>query len=296
MWRVNKIFNNPALRRIKVTALDVSKPLFVLLATNIIILIVWTSVSPLVWVREAVSEDIYGNPTESMGLCKSDKALPFAITLLILDLGAMSFALHQAYLARNIAVEFAESSYIMVAIGCIVLVCFMGIPIIIISQENSKARFFVLTCIIFVMTMSLLICIFGPKEKFRRNKGAIKDSIKRSSQIPAGMTSSVGGYREGTPSTFSNISGDGEGLRILNDPQTVATLEDKIANLTRANSRLTEMNEKLKSPAITANDDNQGPARAHNSLVTSTDECNQFLGFLAENEEAAPESEIKELP
>ena len=68
MWRVNKLFNNPKMRRVKVTVLDVCKPLFALLFANILVLAIWTALSPLVWVREDISL------VESVGECTSEGA------------------------------------------------------------------------------------------------------------------------------------------------------------------------------------------------------------------------------
>lgn len=213
------------------TALDVSKPLITLLVINVFVLALWTGLSPLGWVRETVAEDEFGNPTESVGQCKSDGALPYAITLVVVDLGAMVFALYEAYRARNISIEFAETSYILNSILCILLVCFVGIPVIIIASDDPKARFFVVACIIFVICTSLLLQLFIPKEKFRRKKRSIR----------SGLRSSIGSDQE----RQSSIGSDHEGLHILNNPQTIADLEEEVATLKRTCSNLEKDNKKL---------------------------------------------------
>ena len=230
MFRVNKLFNNPRMRRVKVTVMDVCKPLFALLFSNILVLAIWTGLSPLVWVREKVS------PVESIGQCSSDGALPYVVVLAVIDLGAMAFALYQAYHARKISLEFAESSYIATAIACILLVCFVGIPVILLTNQ-ARARFFVLASIDFVICVSLLLFIFVPKERFRRAKTSVKDSVRG---MAAAQNASMKANRDKTyntqPSTMTNTSivsssstasdSDG-GLRVLNNPLTVKELEGK---------------------------------------------------------------------
>ena len=239
------------MKRIKVTALDVSKPLISLLAINILVLGLWTGLSPLVWVRETVAEDDFGNPTISIGQCTSNGALPFVITLVVVDIGAMVFALYQAYLARRIALEFAETTYILNSILCILLVCFVGIPVIIIASDDPRARFFLVSCIIFVICTSLLLFIFVPKEKFRRNneKGAtIKQTLRgswvsRLSKKPNEVTESATSSNmiSSTSSTDSAI----EGLRVLSNPKAIADLEEEVAALKIANSNLEKEMKKL---------------------------------------------------
>jgi hypothetical protein len=118
-WRVNRLFQNGrGMRRVKVTARDVMAPLICLMALNFIMLTLWTVLSPLTWVREVITVDEFGRSTESRGYCRSDNSLPFVIALLTVDLGALVFVSYQAYMARNISTEFAESEYIGKAIAC----------------------------------------------------------------------------------------------------------------------------------------------------------------------------------
>ena len=60
----------------------------------------------------------------------------------VTNLGALCVAFVEAYLARNISVELSESAYIMKAIGLILLVFFMGIPVIIIAKDNVSTKWF----------------------------------------------------------------------------------------------------------------------------------------------------------
>ena len=90
LWRVNKLFSGPAMRRVKVTERDVIKPLCGLLLINILVLGLWTGLAPLTWERTVVDVDPFGNTVESLGQCTSDGALAYIITLAVVDLGAVS--------------------------------------------------------------------------------------------------------------------------------------------------------------------------------------------------------------
>ncbi len=221
MWRVNKLFNNPKMRRVKVTVLDVCKPLFSLLFANILVLAIWTALSPLVWVREDISL------VESVGQCSSDGALPYVVVLTVLDLGCMMFALYQAYQARKISLEFAESSYIAAALGFILLVCFIGIPSFLLTNK-PQAQFFVMASIDFVICVSLLLFIFVPKEQYRRRKGggSVRESVrgmakaqnqaKRESGLntqSSSITNKSADDQNVLQSTSSQSSDEGDGLR-----------------------------------------------------------------------------------
>ena len=238
MWRVNKLFNNPRIRRVKVSVMDVCRPLFALLFLNILVLALWTGLSPLYWEREFVS------PVESVGQCNTDGSLPYVVVLAVLDLGAMVFALYQAYHARKISLEFAESSYIATAIASILLVCFVGIPVILLTNQPS-ARFFVVSCIDFVICVSLLLFIFVPKEKFRRNKVSVKDSIRGMAAKTNMKLSSNRAYGSQLSST-SSASDDG-GLRVLDNLITVKELKDKVNTLKQEIDDLKSKNDELEA-------------------------------------------------
>jgi hypothetical protein len=135
---------------------------------NILVLSIWTGLSPLQWEREIQYGDEFGQPTESRGFCTSDRRVYYYSVLAVIDLGALVYALYEAYLARNLSTEFAESAYIARALMIIMAVSFLGIPIAIIASDDPRAKFFALSGIIFAICMSLLLFIFVPKELYRR--------------------------------------------------------------------------------------------------------------------------------
>lgn len=101
--RINAIFHNPKFRRVKVEARDVMKPMLALLVLNVALLATWTAFAPLEWQRETTSLDEYGRESESQGQCSSDNPLPFFIPLVVVNLGALGYAVMQAYVARKIS-------------------------------------------------------------------------------------------------------------------------------------------------------------------------------------------------
>jgi hypothetical protein len=128
--------NAAAFKRVKVTALDVAKPMIALLMTNVIILAVWTGIDPLTSETVVLQTNRFDQPTVTKNVCTSDHQSIFLAVLGVINLGALFIAFVEAYLARNISVELSESAYIMKAISMILLVSFIGIPVIIITQEN----------------------------------------------------------------------------------------------------------------------------------------------------------------
>jgi len=100
------------MRRIKVTALDVMKPLIALLVVNVLVLSLWTGLDPLKWEREVTTVDVFGQTLETEGHCGSGSFGAFVTVIGVVNLGALAVAAYQAYCARDIALEFSESSYI----------------------------------------------------------------------------------------------------------------------------------------------------------------------------------------
>jgi hypothetical protein len=101
--RINTIFYNPRFKRIKVEAVDVMRPMAILLILNVTILGTWTGLSPFSWERKVVSYDDFGRPEESVGACSSDNFWAFAAPLIAIDLGALVYSMQQAYVARKIS-------------------------------------------------------------------------------------------------------------------------------------------------------------------------------------------------
>jgi len=215
--RVNRLFNSPSFKRVKVTTYDVMKPLIGLLLANFVVLISWTIFSPMRWTRETDAWDSFGRPISSRGYCTSDRPHVFLWILILVDLGALLLSSYQSYLARNIATEFAESEYVAKSVACMVLVSFVGVPTLLLVQGEPRARYFVIASITFVLCFAVLLFIFVPKAGFARKnpkpstffQAVHQSSIqqgRKSSYAPQSLQYSVGsiGSIRSTRSTESS--------------------------------------------------------------------------------------------
>jgi hypothetical protein len=276
--RVNKIFHNPQrLRRIKVTSWDVMKPFAVLLSVAGITLIVWTVVSPPVWEREVSQVDVFSREIESMGFCNYEESLPYAIILLIVLLGTVLLSLYEAFVARNISTEFAESDYIFVVLCVVVLVSFMGIPIMLIARDQPQARFFCSVCIIFIICFAVLLLIFGPKMvahwRSTKQRPGSRMSTLPDRRISGNAPSIYGGrthvsgllssadvpvsteFRTSSDATpvpsviggDSESSSDEEGIQVLLHPKEVDGLKEQVRKLKKENKLLTASRRNLSA-------------------------------------------------
>ncbi|KAL7534423.1 hypothetical protein ACHAXR_007962 [Thalassiosira sp. AJA248-18] len=180
-YRINTIMKSAAkFKRLKLTARDVMKPMIVLLALNVIVLTVWTAVDPLQRKTKVVTEDPFGRPLETYGVCSSDYGYIFLIIICIINLGSLLYAVIQAYQVRKLDTELHESSSIFQAMSLVLLLSFLGVPVTIIARDNTQVYYFVLSGIIFIMCSLILLLIFVPKvmavRKGNNNSSGSKNS------------------------------------------------------------------------------------------------------------------------
>mmetsp|Transcript_35427 Transcript_35427/g.76860 ORF Transcript_35427/g.76860 Transcript_35427/m.76860 type:complete len:240 (+) Transcript_35427:755-1474(+) len=144
--------------------------MFVLLSANIVVLAVWTALAPLRVETEILAADLFDRAVQTHDYCYSDGMLPYIICLGVLNFAALFLAFYESYQAKGVPLEYSESKYIFRAMACMMLVCFIGIPIMVIAYmyENPSAFVFVFTGIIFVTASCTLLLIFVPK--IRTNK------------------------------------------------------------------------------------------------------------------------------
>jgi hypothetical protein len=209
--RINQLVQSAKrFQRVKITALDVIKPMVALLLINIIVLTVWTGIDPLHRETVVVDQDQFERDVETYGICTSDHALIFLAILGTINLGSLLHAVFQAYQARGISTELQESSYIFTAMAFILIEAFIGIPVIIVARENVTALYFVATGLVYVVCTSILSLIFIPKML------ALRKSI-----------------RLRRPSSLSTVPNNHEleGIKILTSPLVVVQMEQEILNL-----------------------------------------------------------------
>lgn len=259
MWRINRIFSHPNMRRITLSAHDVMAPLVGLLVINVAVLTVWSVISPLQWTREVANTDKFDRTTESRGYCTSDQFLPFVVLLAVVNMAALIFASYQSYLARGIATEFAESDHVARAIASMLLVSFVGIPTTVLVSDEPKARFFVTASIIFVICIAVLIFIIVPKVRGSLQNSFSKDAIKQSTAAGSSknLSSKIfsGSHTFTDPAvvkdkkeTFVTTETDAnstKGIRVLSDPLRNRKLSGENKKLKVEIERLQERNADL---------------------------------------------------
>jgi len=184
IWRLNMLIRHArSFKRLKVGATDVLGPFVLLLVINISLLIAWTIVDPLRWHR------IDDGEFSSYGVCKSDNTawVYFLVSLVGVNFVALVAAVVEAYKARNVSMEFSESTFIGFAIISLLQALLLGIPFSILAGSNPSARLFTFTGIIFVMSMSLLLLMFVPKIVYASREHKNPTSYSGSRESSTGM-------------------------------------------------------------------------------------------------------------
>ena len=91
-----------------------------------------------------------------------------------------------AYKARYLSTELGESKWIAMAMGSLLQLLLVAIPILFLVRDNPSAKYFVSTSIVFVITMSILGFIFVPKiiaHYERKKERNLKRNLRRHSAV-----------------------------------------------------------------------------------------------------------------
>ena len=171
LWRLNKLMQSAGrFRKVTVTERDVLAPFAVVFSLNFLLMLLWTLLDPLRWVRVPID----GAEWNTYGTCRSEGnvGLIFLILIVLIDFSALALACLQAYRARNVSTEYSESKYIGVAVLSWLQVMLVGMPLIFLVSENPTASYFLKVVIIFIISMSTLIFMFVPKMIYLKKKKA----------------------------------------------------------------------------------------------------------------------------
>jgi len=161
--RINLVVSNAMrFRSVKISEKDMMSYISVLFSINLLLIMIWNIVDPLVWKRSQIS------PTESFGYCtvadRDNVAWKVIVVLLgILNGGVLISANVEAFKARKIDTEYGESVYIGLIMLFFLQITLVGVPLFFIIQDNLVARFFLTTSMVSIMAMSVLLLIFIPK-------------------------------------------------------------------------------------------------------------------------------------
>lgn len=191
-----------AMRRIQVEAKDVIWPFVILMTINVAMLLGWSIVSPLQYVRVPASNvDTFGRTLESHGQCKSsdNTYLFFLIPILLFDFAGLATATYQSYIARNLPTALSESSYLALAMASLLESFLLGGPIYFMVMNKPTASLLVGSSLLCVITMTILLPIFIPKYLNRHMEGT---AGRAGSLVSSRIVSSSGNLRA-TPSSRS---------------------------------------------------------------------------------------------
>ena len=192
-WRINRLLNTKGggLRRVEVTEKDVLPPFFALLAVNFLILLLWTLLDPLKYVRQDLpGTDGWNRVIATYGSCRSNDSKYYLSALVTVNMGVLAVANWQAYKAKSLESEFAESKYIGLTMLSLFQAMLIGFPALFLVRDNPQAFYVLLVLLIFVLCMVTLALLFGPKivsahiYKGMSNQEQarfVRDSIRRTS-------------------------------------------------------------------------------------------------------------------
>jgi simple sugar transport system substrate-binding protein len=141
---------------------DVAYIVAFMLVIEIAILLSWQIASPLRWEREVLTEED-GFPVESVGSCTSDDGWHYFLALVLFHVACLFCALVLCFQTKDINSDFAESSYISLAVIFMFQVLVLAVPISALVQDNTDVFYFVRACAIFLQNLTVLALLFVPK-------------------------------------------------------------------------------------------------------------------------------------
>jgi 7 transmembrane sweet-taste receptor of 3 GCPR len=137
-----------------------------------------TGLSPVQYELQIVRVDVYDRTTDITGGCELRAQLGYIIALIAINVGALFSALIQAWQARHLSTEFAESRYIFKASLTILLLLLVGVPVLIIASDNADARLFVSGSIVFAFCIVVLLLMFVPKIRYEKKKATPEENVR----------------------------------------------------------------------------------------------------------------------
>jgi len=262
LWRINEVLQ---FRRNK--TVDMKKvlgPFVAMVICAILVLSVWTAVSPLTWERTVI-DDFTG---ESIGSCTSEHSTAFLVPLACIMILSTVLAAIMAWRTKDVQSRFAESSWIFYTIFVQLQVLLVGIPVIVILDgESTDASYLGKVMVIWTIPMSTVLLLIGPKavEVLAPKKADSKKRSRGVSMAPGGVNISGLNHPGGaTSSLFASSTASGTGYQ-------------------SSEFRSSSMGHKMSS--ITSNTsgggrkDSMGMGGGHDSLAESTSRHNPSVKF-----------------
>ena len=184
-WRINKLFQHARrFQRLELRERDVLIPFLFLTTCNVIVLLCWTIMSPLHFIRTVdAGTDRWNRVVSSTGSCSSEEqggAIPYLVLLAMINMGAVVFANAQAYRARSIHTEYSESRYIALIMMCMLQSWLTGLPVLGLVYDTPRANYVVITFIVFLTCMAILLLMFVPKISYAKALRARETNTEKS--------------------------------------------------------------------------------------------------------------------
>jgi len=157
-----------------------------LLVLNFAVLICWTVFDPWTYGRsDNPGRDPWNRVMSTSGAFHSEKICRFLIPLAIINMLSLVVANWQACQGRGVNAEFSESKCIGLACVSMMQIALMGIPILIVVQNQPEALHVVSVCIIFILSMAVLLLIFVLKFVLREsyNRCSANTQNRRMQQV-----------------------------------------------------------------------------------------------------------------
>ena len=151
---------------------------------NSFVLALMTAVAPIRYESTVDGYDIFGRPDEIIYRCViEDEQFAYVVALVTMNAACLLFAIFQAYEARNLSVEFSESTYIFQALILILLVALIGGPVILLARDDANSQTFLMCSIVFVMCCAILVVIFVPKMQYLKKQQEQPTAKTRSGRL-----------------------------------------------------------------------------------------------------------------
>lgn len=200
----------------KVTVMDVIWPLAVLMTANLIALICWTTIDPLVFRRTYhAGTDDWNRRISSYGTCTSSGNAkggmwPYLAIIIAVNMGALILANVQSYQARSIRTEFSESKYISIIMASMLQAFVIAIPILALVFAEPQVMFVILVCLISVICTAVLLLMFVPKIQYLKEWGREQERKRVSKRL---RLANGGGIDSSELPSTGTVSG-GQGLKV----------------------------------------------------------------------------------
>ena len=193
-WRINQIFlSSGQFTRVEVTGKQMATPFCILLLANTAVLICWTVIDPMMYVRiDMPGTDGWNRVLATYGTCESEgSSTPYLAVLGAINLLVLAKANYQSYIARKIKSSFSESRYIAITMASMMQACLIGVPLLFLVRDMPQAYYLTMVFMLFTVSQIILLLIFVPKIVNARNftsrskksqRRIVQDAIHETSQ------------------------------------------------------------------------------------------------------------------